>query len=183
MGRPEECPNSREGDLMELVGDNEATMIRTIWRILKCPEDTEDAYQEVLATAWKKRGTILRHANPRALLLRICANAAYDSIRRHPRSHSSIAEIEIVESAPRPDEHATARELGENLWEAVGELPRRQAIAVCMRILNDCRFAEIAGALQCAEATARQHYFQGRQRLGEQLRRRCPELLFEETEK
>lgn len=172
-----------EGEFERLVLENEPMMIRTMWRILQHPHDAEDAYHDVLVAAWNKRSAILTHANPRALLLRICANAAYDAIRRRRPRSVSLDEAATAEPSHEPHQRLADLELGRRLWEAVGQLPRNQAIAVSMRIIDDCRFTVIADALQCKEATARQHFYQGRQKLGEQLRGLCPDCVFEEAEK
>ena len=57
----------------------------------------------------------------------------------------------------------------DGLWGQVGELPPKQRSAVLLRFVADRPYADIAGALDCSEAAARQNVRAGLQRLREEL--------------
>ena len=72
-------------DYDSLIKPLEPRMMRTIWRILREKPAAEDALQDALAVIWKKRGTVARHPNPPALILRITIASAVDSLRKTRR--------------------------------------------------------------------------------------------------
>lgn len=164
----------------ELIAPIEQQMIRSIWRIVRHPDDAEDAMQDALATVWNKLGRIRRHPNPQALILRICINAAYDVLRKRIRRerHEALTEIDErwLDKKPRPDEVASGRESESAVMRAIGELSRHQATAVLMRIVQGQSYSDIASALDCTEATARVHVKRGRERLAGLLAHLAPSI-------
>jgi len=86
--------------------------MRAVWRITPRCNDTEDAFQEALLTAWKRWDRIQTHPNPHALILHICINAAHDVLRRkvrrgkvagggrHPRRHPGCLSVRPSRSSP-----------------------------------------------------------------------------------
>jgi RNA polymerase sigma factor (sigma-70 family) len=112
---------------------------------------------------------VRRHPNPQALILKICLNAAYDSLRRRRRS-MRLEEISILSNTPGPSDQGAMRtlaskETGAQVLQAIGRLPRKQALAVLMRIIQEESFDVIARTLGCSEVTARIHVSKGRARL------------------
>ena len=71
---------------LQVIDPIKDRMIATVWRVLRHPQDAEDALQTAVATLWQEWGRIERHANPHALILKICADAAIDECRRRQRS-------------------------------------------------------------------------------------------------
>ena len=92
-----------------LIRPVEDQMIRSVWRIVRDPDETEDAFQEALAKIWLNFSKIRRHPNPRALILRICTNAAYDALRRNARRRWQEPEERLT----RLRQHAPSREPNE----------------------------------------------------------------------
>jgi len=153
----------------ELVAPIESRMMRSIWRVVRNSELAEDTLQEALTIIWKKAGKVRRHPNPQALILKICLNAACDALRRHKRflSHESIS---ILNNTPgRPDQEAihtlAAEDMKHEVLRAIARLPRKQALAVLMRVMHEEPFEVIASTLGCSEVTARIHVSKGRARL------------------
>lgn len=157
-----------------LVAPLEPRIVKAIWSITRNAEDAEEALQEALAMLWRRWDQILRHANPEALIFRICINAAYDVIRRNAR-HRRNAAAALVEGAswsrwfrrtPRtPVEAAESSEQETAVSQAIARLSRNQAIAVVMRLLQDKSFEDVAEAIGCGAVTARKHLERGRERL------------------
>lgn len=148
-------------------------MLATVWRVLHNPHDAEDALQNALACIWKQWARLERHANPRALVLKICADAAIDQLRRRNRSAVQSIASGLAESLPtlqpRPDEELIRQEMLDDIMEAVSRLSRNQAIAVVMRFIQDESYENIAAALGCGPATARKHIARGREKLERHL--------------
>jgi RNA polymerase sigma factor (sigma-70 family) len=158
-----------EGIYEELIAPLESRMLRSIWRVVRSSDLAEDTLQDALAIIWKKRGMVRRHPNPQALILKICLNAAYDTLRK--RKHSlHHEEISVLTNVPGPPDqeavHAlAAKEMEKEVLQAIGRLPRKQALALLMRILQEESFDVIARTLGCSEVTARIHVSNGRARL------------------
>lgn len=164
-GRVEEC----EGIYEELIAPMESKMMRSIWRVVRSSELAEDTLQDALMVIWKKLRTVRRHPNPQALILKICLNAAYDSLRRrkHSLRHEEISILNDTAGPPEQEAVHTlvAKETEGEVLQAIGRLPRKQALAVLMRILQEESFEVIARTLGCSEVTARIHVSKGRARL------------------
>jgi RNA polymerase sigma-70 factor, ECF subfamily len=153
----------------ELIAPLEARMMRSIWRIVRNEDLAEDSLQDALAVIWKKRLQIRLHPNPSALILKICLSAAYDSLRRleRTRRQTGLSQLEDVPASPdhNADRDLEARELEEQVQQAIRRLPRKRALAVMMRLIHEESFEAIAHALDCSEVTVRIHISKGRAQL------------------
>jgi RNA polymerase sigma-70 factor (ECF subfamily) len=153
----------------ELIGPLEATMMRSIWRIVRNADLAEDCLQDALAVIWKKRFQIRLHPNPEALMLKMCLNAAYDSLRRLERMRHQT-DLSRLANVPAPsdrdaDRDLEEREIEEQVQQAIRRLPRKRALAVMMRLIQEESFEAIALALDCSEVTVRIHISRGRAQL------------------
>lgn len=170
--------DNTRGDYNGLIRPIEDRMIRSVWRIVRDADDADDAFQEALETIWKRLGRIRQHPNPHALILRICVNSAYDVLRRKSRRrrHEELKAIPdiVPDPAPSPAQQAVGSENREEIFEAIGRLPRNQAQAVLMRFVQGLPYADIAQALGCKEAMARKHISRARVRLRKALAHLAP---------
>lgn len=158
-----------EGIYEELIAPMESRMMRSIWRVVRNSELAEDTLQDALTIIWKKLRVVRRHPNPQALILKICLNAACDSLRRQRRSRRHEEISTLTNTAAPSDQGAmrtlAAREMEDEVLRAIARLPRKQALAVLMRIMQEEPFDAIARTLGCSEVTARLHVSKGRARL------------------
>jgi len=170
----------REFDFDVLVRPMEARMMRSIWRIVRQTEAAEDALQDALAVIWKKRETVAQHPNPQALILRIAVSAALDAVRKSRRrlGHEipGLPDDPADYSAPPVTKEAEDRSLRTAILEVIGRLPKRQAMAALLRIVEEQSYGEIARAMDCSEATARVHVMRARAALARDLVRLRPDL-------
>ena len=153
----------------ELIAPMEATMMRSIWRVVRNAEMAEDCLQDALAAIWKKRFQIRLHPNPPALILKICLNTACDSLRKLERMRHQT-DLSQLDKASAPPEHGADRdledrEIEEQVQRAIRRLPRKRALAVMMRLIQEESFEAIAQALDCSEITVRIHISKGRAQL------------------
>jgi RNA polymerase sigma factor (sigma-70 family) len=153
----------------ELVASLKSRMMRTIWRIVRHPEGAEDTFQEALTILWRKRQRIFTHPNPQALVLKICTNASIDTLRKHMRNREKMPLDNAVLAARDSGQGGSAsmesarRE--QDILAAIGRLPRKQAVALLMRLLQDQPYSDIALVLGCSEVTARIHVSKARAKL------------------
>ncbi len=169
-----------------MIGPIETQMVRVIWRIVRDADDAEDALQNALAVVWKRFDRIRRHPNPQALILRICLDAAVDLLRKRLKQRRREVSHELdgawSDPGPSPVECARANEQRDRVVQAIGRLPRNQARAVLLRIVEEQPYRVIAEALGCREATARAHVRRGRARLAQLLEPLFPHAAREVTQ-
>ena len=162
-----------ELDYDALVRPVEARMMRSIWRIVRERQAAEDALQDALTVIWKKRNTVARHPNPQALILRIAVTQALDALRKSRRrlrsEVSGLTDNLADDSAGEESKNSEGRELRTAVLAAVGRLPKRQAEAVLLRIIEDQSYEAIALAMGCSESTARIHVMRGKAALARRL--------------
>jgi RNA polymerase sigma-70 factor (ECF subfamily) len=185
IAKEEGALKDRDFSYDRFIRPNEGQMTRVVWRIVRDPEDAEDTLQDALSTIWKKRGLVCVHPNPRALILKICINAAYDTLRKRSRrrKHEEPTTLHLyTQQEDKPGlTHSLAashtgaldklvqKETEGEILEAIGRLPRKQAVAVLMRIVREQPYEVIAQAMGCSESTVRIHVARGRARLNKWL--------------
>jgi RNA polymerase sigma-70 factor (ECF subfamily) len=172
---------NRDFDYDRLVRPMESRMMRSIWRIVRQREAAEDALQDALAVIWRKRNMVARHPNPEALILRISVAMAYDALRKSRRRlrHEvpGLPDQAADDSAAPVTKDAEDRSLRAAILEAIGRLPKRQATAALLRIVEEQPYEEIARAMDCSEATVRIHVMRARAALARRLARHRPDLV------
>jgi RNA polymerase sigma-70 factor (ECF subfamily) len=171
----------REFDYDVLVRPMEDRMMRSIWRIVRQREAAEDALQDALTIIWKKRDAVARHPKPEALILRIAVTAAYDAVRKSRRrlrhEASGLPDERADDAAPPVTKGIEDRELRAAILKAIGRLPRRQATAVLLYIVEEQSYEDIARAMDCSESTVRVNVMRGRAGLARLLARQLPKLV------
>jgi len=172
--RPVEASmDRREFDYDALVKPMEGRLMRSIWRIVRQKEAAEDALQDALAVIWRKRDAVARHPNPEAFILRISIDAATDAVRKMRRRlrHEipGLPDQAADNSAFPVSREAEDRVVRAGILEAIGRLPRRQAAAVLLRLVEEQSYEEIAQAMGCSGTTARIHVMRGRASLARRL--------------
>ena len=161
----------------EVIRPMEKSMIACIWKITQKHEDAQDAMQEALRTIWRKRKKVAKHPRPEALILKICRAKAIDGLRRSIRRTQHelpiFPEPEISCDAAfsvAPHKILHGQDVFARVRRIVGSLPRQQAQAVLMRLIENRPYADIALDMGCSEATVRSHVRRGRARLRKALR-------------
>jgi len=138
-----------------LIAPIEPRMMRTIWGIVRDPDEAQDALQEALAVIWRRWDRLQTHPNPEALVLRICINAAYDALRRKHRA----------DPAPSALQAAASAEARIRVRRAIASLSRNQATAIVMHAVGGIPYAGVAAAMRCREVTVRTHVARARAKL------------------
>lgn len=157
----------------QLILPMEDRMMRTVWRIVREPEEARDTLQDALTRIWRKIHRIHNHPNPQALVLRICADAAVDTLRKNRKkrdySNPNLLSQMADDSCKESIERLVRLETEAEVMEAISRLPKKQALAVLMRVVQEESYSTIASVLGCKEATARIHVSQGRATLSRTL--------------
>jgi RNA polymerase sigma factor (sigma-70 family) len=113
------------------------------------PHHGPDVFQEAVLAALRAYPDLRDGSNLRGWLFKIAARKAIDHHRATGRRPIP------TEGLP---EQGTDLVVGDgDLWAAVAALPDKQRGAIALRFLGDLPYAEIAAALDCSEAAARQN--------------------------
>lgn len=132
--------------------------------------DTEDVVQEAFMTALDKLDDCRDPARFTAWLLQIVRNRA-----KNARDYLRIREASPLDPAHEAPAHespalrAEHAELRERLLRALSILTDAQREVILLHDLEGWQHREIASALQCSEVMSRQHLFQARRALREEL--------------
>ncbi len=142
--------------------------------IVTDPDDAADAFQNALVYIWKHLRKIHRHPNPHGYIIKVCISSAYDvlrqSTRRRERESAASVEPETAgQSDGTSDGDQQDQQIVPLIREGISLLPRKQAQAVLLRLLEDQQFDVIGRVLGCSEVTARSHVSKGLARLREHL--------------
>ena len=161
--------NDQQAAYDRIIGPIEGRMIRSIWRIVRNPQDAEDVMQDALLTIWKRWDRVSKHPSPDALVLKICIDSAYDLTRHRIRDRRTLDLSEVggeqSDSLHSPPAETIGTEQHAEIITAIHRLSRRQAMATLMRVVEDQPYRQIAAVMGCTEATARKHVARGRDRL------------------
>jgi RNA polymerase sigma factor (sigma-70 family) len=152
-----------------LITPIEARMIRTIWGVVRDPDEAQDALQDALAVIWRRWDRLQTHPNPEALVLRICINAAHDALRRKHRHlrrfATGEAPVEPVDPAPSALQAVASAEAQTRVRRAIASLSRNQATAIVMHAVGGISYEGVAAAMHCREVTVRTHVARARAKL------------------
>lgn len=108
-----------------------------------------DCFQEAVLAALRAYPELRDGTNLRGWLFTIAHRKVIDHHRAANRRPAPVP------SVPEPGIEATTAD--GDLWAAVALLPEKQRGAISLRFLGDLPYAEIAAALECSEAAARQN--------------------------
>ncbi len=153
----------------QVLAPLEGRMLRTVRRLLRDPQAAEDVLQDALVRVWRSRDVVRRHPRPQALVLRICLHAALDACRRSGRRREADAPFAVDERADgvarSPEAQAVDRARRLAVLAAIAQLPRQQALALTLRVLDEQPYRDVARVMGCSAITARIHAMRGRARL------------------
>ena len=148
-----------EKEFAARIWEMRQTLFRICFAQLPSPHDREDAVQEALARAWKKRGQLREDHYLQTWLVRILLNVCHDMQRRSQR-FVPAAELE----PPAQD----AAEDGA-LREALLALPEKYRLPILLHYIEGYPIQQVAKMLRIPEGTAKTRLSRGRQQLKERL--------------
>ncbi len=171
----------REGDaeaFETLVRRKTSKVYALCYRIIGNAEDAKDISQLVFIKLWEN----LEKYDPQyafdTWLYRMVTNVAIDFMRnKQSRDNAVNSNLRLVRTAAEADQGvAVQRKEIESVFNAVSQVlsPKQKTIFV-MREMDDMASADIAKVLGCRESTVRNHLFNARKLMQQQLMKRFPE--------
>jgi len=144
-------------------------LYRITLAILRNDAEAEDVMQDAYVRAYQHLDQFGGHAPFSAWLTRIAVNEALARLRlrkRNPQLDDSDPDGEttmnMVETAPNPEQSATRAELGRLLEEALLDLPEQYRTVVMLRDIEELSTAETAAALDITEDNVKVRLHRGR---------------------
>jgi len=164
----------------ELVVRHQGGLRRYVARMLSDAEEARDVAQLAFIRAWEN----LEKYDPKwsfsTWLYRIASNLTIDLIRaRDSRQRTHTAHLRMVpDSVPS----TAVADLGDSEVQRIftvlaGQLTPAQRSAFLLREVEGLSTAEVAEVMGCSEATVRNHVFQARAVLRDEVAARYPEYL------
>jgi RNA polymerase sigma-70 factor, ECF subfamily len=162
---------AKDGDsraLDALLARHRPTVERLALRVLRDPEDADDATQEALAKVCVRLRQFNGSAQFSTWLHRLVFNTCLDAVeRRKARMHEPLGEHLAAVDDPARD--ARNSELRRELCVALADVSPQQAQIVLLKDALGYSFEEIAEAAGMPVGTAKCHAHRGRARLSERL--------------
>ena len=171
----------RQGDdraFETLVRRKTSKVYGLCYRVIGNGEDAKDISQLVFLKLWENLGKYDPQYAFDTWLYRMVTNVAIDFIRnRQSRDNAVNSNLRLIRTSVDPEQPVTVqRKEVESVFNAVSNVlsPKQKAIFV-MSEMEDLRSSEIAGILGCRESTVRNHLFNARKLMQQQLKKRFPE--------
>ena len=171
----------REGDteaFEQLVRRKTSKVYALCYRIIGNSEDAKDISQLVFIKLWENLEKYDSKYAFDTWLYRMVTNVAIDFIRnRQSRENAVNSNLRLVKTSTDAEQGVIfQRKEIENVFNDVASVlsPKQKTIFV-MREMEDMPSSEIAKILGCRESTVRNHLFNARKIMQQQLQKRYPE--------
>lgn len=189
-GRPD-LPESllvekvRGGDteaFAEVVRRRTPGLLAFLRRFLGDVEDARDVAQLTFVRAWEHRNRYDPAWAYSTWLFRIATNLAVDALRaRRSRARTEVENFRLLRGGLSAEPEGPAglerQEIRRIFEECAAVLSEKQRLVFVLREFEERESREIAAILDCRESTVRNHLFQARKLLREEIRNRFPEFV------
>ncbi|HEY8850246.1 MAG TPA: RNA polymerase sigma factor [Thermoanaerobaculia bacterium] len=162
----------------QLVRRKTSKVYGLCYRIIGNAEDAKDISQLVFIKLWENLSKYDPHFAFDTWLYRMVTNVAIDFLRnKQSRENAINSNLRLVRTSSDAEQGVVVqRKEIENVFNAVSAVlsPKQKTIFV-MREMDDLPSSEIAKVLGCRESTVRNHLFNARKLMQQQLKKRFPE--------
>jgi len=137
-----------EAEFDEFVAARSQALVRTAYLLVQDEGVAEDLVQTALTKAWFAWRRI---QDPEAYVRRVMVTTSASWWRRRWTRElpSEDAHQRFASTVPEPSVE------GQDLWDAIGHLPRRQRAVVVLRYLEDRTEADTADLMGCSVGTVK----------------------------
>jgi len=147
-----------------MVENHSREIYISLWRMLRDPQDAEDALQESFIRAFRGFPRLRDDSNLRAWLYKIATNVANTQLKKRTRLESRTVDLNetilpLSEPIADEDERLTS------VLAAVESLPSKQRTALLLRNYQGFDYPVIAKILNCSEDSARANVYQAVKKL------------------
>lgn len=152
------------------------------FRITGTSVDALDVVQDSFALVFRKLGGFRGGSLFSTWLFRIVVNCSIDHRRRaglQPGAGIGLGSMDIaepVDQAPDPRDRAAARELGDQVQQAISQLSPKLRVILALRYLEDMSYEELAATLSLSLGTVKSRLARAHIALENVVRSRFPQL-------
>ncbi len=139
-----------------------------LWRMMRDPEDAEDALQETFIRGFRGLPRLKDNTNLRAWLYKIATNVAYSQFKKRNRQNSRTTELTEFTPIATTD-NLERRDQLEAVLQLVEKLPHKQQTALMLRNYQGFTYEEISIALDCSPESARANVYQAIKKLRQEF--------------
>lgn len=151
----------------QLVSANRPLVLRTAHRLLRNPDDAQDAAQEVFLKLFRHRSGIGPHVT--AWLYRVTVNLCKD---RYKGMRAAELPQALKDPGPDPQRILISTERVRMIVEGIKLLPRRERMCLILRHMEGLQTSEVATRLNIDETTVRTQIHRARRQLARHVRDR-----------
>lgn len=162
----------------QLVRRKTAKVYSLCYRLVGNSEDAKDVSQLVFVKLWENIGKYDAQFAFDTWLYRIVTNVGIDFIRsRQSREQAASSPLRLVKTSAAADQQLSIqkKEVETIFNEVSAVLSPKQKMIFAMREMQDIPSAEISRVLGCRESTVRNHLFNARKLMQQQLEKKFPE--------
>jgi len=161
----------------QLVRRKTSKVYGLCYRIIGNAEDAKDISQLVFIKLWENLNKYDPHFAFDTWLYRMVTNVAIDFLRnKQSRENAVNSNLRLVRTSSDAEQGVVVqRKEIENVFNAVSAVLSPQKTIFVMREMDDLSSSEIAKVLGCRESTVRNHLFNARKLMQQQLKKRFPE--------
>jgi len=173
--------DGNERALDELVGRKTKPLLQLCQRILGDAEEARDVVQVTFFKIWENRRKFDERWAPNTWIYRIASNLAIDHLRSRKsreRGQEPVRQhlLKVADSrASRDLSRLQQAEVATIFRELSTGLSEKQRMVFLLREVEGLSSPEVAEILSCRESTVRNHLFNARKYLRQELLRRYPE--------
>ena len=146
---------------------------RVALKVLKTPDQAEDAAQDALLSAYRARDRFAGNSKPASWLYRIAHNTALSHLRKpFMKRYAAVDVAQVIESLgpcnemvpanESPEEISSARELASNLDSCLGCMRPNDRLAFTERFILGTSERELGRILGVSTNAAKQRAFRAR---------------------
>lgn len=141
--------------------------------VLQQREEAEDVTQEVFVSAYRSIHGFKGESSLGTWLYRITISRSLDAMRRMKRKPSdSLPDNMLMLTDASPQQLLELKEMGNQLWQAIGQLPDKQRVALILHKVEQLSYREIAEIMELSESAVDSLIFRARTNLRDGLNRR-----------
>jgi RNA polymerase sigma-70 factor (sigma-E family) len=134
----------------EFVTFRSARLLRAAYQLTHDWAQAEDLMQTALAKAWRAWSRLSGEADPEPYVRKIMFNTYASWWRRRWTHEAPTADLPEHAEVPGPDVAVGERD---EVWRAIGRLPKRQRAVIVLRYFEDMTEAQSADVLGCSIGT------------------------------
>ena len=173
--------NDDESALDELIERKTEPLIKAVYRILHDDEEARDIVQVTFFRLWEHRQKFDERWAPNTWIYRIATNLAIDHLRSRQSKQKNTEPMRLhIEKrfdnrARRQRSELQESEVQSIFHELAEGLTEKQRAVFLLREVEGMASSEVAQLVGCRESTVRNHLFNARRYLREELMARYPE--------